>query len=97
MSDLKLMCTKLKPYKCQKCGHEMLFFYTSNGVLIDYKQLFEKDRMTVQQLIDYLQYKKVMYFKCITCNKLYIIDWTKHFPVPLLDISCLKDFGIHTE
>lgn len=94
MDELKLMCTKITPYRCEKCGQEMLFFYTNNGLLIDYKQLFEKERMTAQQIIEYLQYRKVQYIKCITCNKLYIIDWRRHFPTPLLDTECLKDFGI---
>ena len=90
----EIVCKKIKPYKCERCGQEMLFFYTNNGVLIDYKQLFENDRMTAQQIIDYLQYKKVMYFKCITCNKLYIIDWRDGYPKPLYDTGCLTDFGV---
>ena len=35
------ICKKIIPYKCEKCGEEMLFFYTDNGMLIDYKTLFE--------------------------------------------------------
>ena len=39
---MEIICKRLKPYICQKCGQEMLFFYTKNGTLIDYKTLFVK-------------------------------------------------------
>ena len=38
------VCKKIIPYKCAKCGQEMLFFYTDNGLLIDYRVLFEKEK-----------------------------------------------------
>ena len=37
------VCKKIIPYKCAKCGQEMLFFYTDNGLLINYKVIFEKE------------------------------------------------------
>ena len=37
----EIVCKKIIPYRCEKCGQEMLFFYTDNGMLIDYKTLFE--------------------------------------------------------
>ena len=87
------ICKKIIPYKCEKCGEEMLFFYTDNGMLIDYKTLFESG-YSLYDIKKYLQYKNVKYFKCITCNKLYIIDWRDGYPKPLYDTKCLSDFGV---
>lgn len=90
---MEIICKRLKPYVCQKCGQEMLFFYTKNGTLIDYKTLFVKG-YNLFDIRKYLEHKGVKYIKCITCNKLYIIDWSTGYPVPLLDNECLKNFGI---
>lgn len=88
------VCKKIIPYKCAKCGQEMLFFYTDNGLLIDYKVLFEKEKYNLFDIKKYIQYKRIKYLKCITCNQLYIIDWTGGYPKPLYDTKCLSDFGI---
>ena len=87
------VCKKIIPYKCDKCGQEMLFFYTDNGMLIDYKTLFDNGD-NLYDIKKYIQYKNVKYLKCITCNKLYIIDWRDGYPKPLYDTKCLSDFGI---
>ena len=87
------VCRKIIPYKCDKCGQEMLFFYSDNGMLIDYKALFKK-WYNLYDINKYLQYKNIKYFKCITCNKLYIIDWRDGYPKPLYDTECLTDFGV---
>ena len=87
------VCKKIIPYKCDKCGQEMLFFYSDNGMLIDYKTLFD-NRYNLYDIKKYIQYKNGKYLKCITCNKLYIIDWRDGYPKPLYDTKCLSDFGI---
>ena len=90
---MKEMCTVLTPYKCEKCRQEMIFFTTNGNILIDYKKLFEK-QMTKDQIREFLAKKGVKYIKCIGCNSLYIIDWTKGFPYQLMDKSLLDKFGV---
>ena len=60
---------------------------------IDYKTLFDNG-YNLYDIKKYIQYKNVKYLKCITCNKLYIIDWRDGYPKPLYDTKCLSDFGI---
>ena len=90
---MELVCKKIEPYRCEACGQEMLFFYTDNGMLIDYKALFDKGD-NLYDIRNYLQYKNVKYLKCVTCGKLYIIDWRESYPKPLYDTKCLSDFGV---
>ena len=90
---MELVCKKIELYRCEACGQEMLFFYTDNGMLIDYKALLDKG-YNLYDIRNYLQYKNVKYLKCVTCGKLYIIDWRDGYPKPLYDTKCLSDFGV---
>ena len=90
---MKRLCKKINPYRCKVCNQDMLFFVTSRNTLIDYKALIEHSD-DVLMLKKYLMLKDVQYIKCITCNKSYIIDWSKHIPVPLTDKTHLSKFGV---
>ena len=90
---MKEMCTIVPHFRCAKCGQDMLFFSTRSGMLIDYKKLISNGRV-LSDIKDYLENRNVRYFKCIACNKLYIIDWSNGYPVPLLDKECLAKFGM---
>lgn len=89
----EVMCELINPYKCPKCNQDVLFFVTSSNTLIDYMQLFKKG-MSKDQIREYLAEKRVRYIKCIKCNTVHIIDWSKGYPVPLLKRSDLKKFGV---
>lgn len=80
-------------FKCKLCGQEMLFFVTENGSMIDYKDFISK-MYSLNTMINMLAYRKVRFLKCLCCNKLFIIDWSKGWPEQLLDIKKLQDFGI---
>ena len=87
------ICRKINPYRCKVCNQDMLFFMTKHNTLIDYKALIERSE-DASTLKKYLILKDVQYIKCITCNKIYLIDWSNHIPVPLTDKSHLTKFGV---
>lgn len=87
------MCDIITPYKCSKCGQEMLFFITNSGLLLDYKKLFYSG-LSAQEIKNFVANNKVKYIKCIGCNNTFIIDWRKKYPMQLLDKNLLKEFGI---
>lgn len=90
--ELKEMCRILHPYTCPACGNNMLFFTRArNNNVIDYKNLMETKNQT--EMMEYLGEKDVEYLKCVICNKMYIIDWTKEFARPLLFKNTLIRFG----
>lgn len=91
---MKEMCSIITPYRCSKCGQDMLFFTTNGNILVDYKKLFVNNMMTMSEIKEYLAKKKVKYMKCIGCNTTYIIDWTNGYPYPLLDANVLNKFGV---
>lgn len=88
------MVELLKPYKCKKCGQEMLFFLTKNNTLIDYKALMVDYSYTLMDIKKYLEDKNICFIKCLSCNKTYIIDWTDGYPVPLIDETILNKFRV---
>jgi hypothetical protein len=89
--EYKEMCRYITPYVCPVCGNELLFFTTSNNKLIDYKGLMS-DHCNLSQLKSRLYYKNIRHIKCITCNKVYVIDWSNGYPTPLYDKSILNNF-----
>ena len=91
---MEIVCKRIKPYICKCCNQEMLFFCTKNNMMLDYKMLLDKG-YTIYELKKILQEKDVRCFKCITCNKTYIIDWSNGYPVPLLDHNKLESFALH--
>lgn len=90
---MKEMYHIIKPYRCQVCNQDMLFFLTANNVLIDYKGLFGRTK-NLYKIRQYLEQRRIKYIKCLSCNKIYIIDWTQRYPTQLLDKSCLEKFGV---
>ena len=80
-------------FRCKRCGQEMLFFTTSSGNMIDYKE-FINHMSSLQHLINALTWRKVRFLKCLCCNQSYIIDWSKGWPEQLTDITKLQKFGI---
>jgi predicted RNA-binding Zn-ribbon protein involved in translation (DUF1610 family) len=89
----KEMCSYITPYRCSKCGEDVLFFVTSNNHLIDYKAMID-NRKSIYQLKEYLAEKRVKFVKCLACGQTYIIDWSNGYPVQLLDKNILKQFGV---
>ena len=88
------MCRIVPHYRCPKCGQDMLFFVTKRQTLIDYKGLIPQNTRMLPDVKNYLEDKNVRCFKCLSCNHLYIIDWSDHFPKPLTDKSQLAKFGV---
>lgn len=87
------MCDIITPYRCKKCGQDMLFFVTSNNLLIDYKKLFN-DLVSLQNIVHNLESRNIKYLKCLVCNKTFIIDWTNRFPCQLTDKECIEKFRV---
>lgn len=88
------MCVKIDPYKCPICNQDMLFFTTSNNVLIDYKGLMDRSVNGIYSIRSYLGERHIKFIKCLVCNKTSIIDWSDTYPVPLADKEELKKFGV---
>lgn len=89
----KEMCKIINPYRCPNCGNDVLFFTKNHsGTVIDYKFLIDSG-YGLNDLINYLGDKNIRYIKCLACQKMYIIDWSNGYPVPLLDRNALKQFG----
>lgn len=74
------ICKKINPYTCKYCGQEMLFIKTRRGKLIDYKNLYNFFTDSFE-LKEYLYNKEITHFKCIVCNREFMIDWTNGYPV----------------
>lgn len=87
------MCKMITPYRCSVCGQDTMFFVTGRHTIIDYRMLFYKG-ITSYELKNYLRSRDVKYIKCISCNKIYVIDWTKGFPIALTNKEELKTFGV---
>lgn len=90
---LKEMCSYVTPYRCSKCGEDVLFFVTSDNHLIDYKVMLDRG-YSIYQLKEYLAERRVKFIKCLSCGQSFIIDWSNGFPVQLLDKNILKEFGV---
>lgn len=88
----KIMCKMREPYRCARCGNEMLFFVTRWGSLIDYKRFYLKHNKTCYTFRNALARYDPQYFKCICCNKLYLIDWTTGFPVQVTKKEAVDKF-----
>ena len=88
------MCVKIDPYKCPICNQDMLFFITSNNVLIDYKGLMDRSVNGIYSIRKYLGERHTKFIKCLACNKTSIIDWSDTYPVPLTNKEELKKFGV---
>lgn len=88
----KEMCRMREPYRCAKCGNEMLFFVTSYNRLIDYKKFYQKHNQSCYRFRDAIMHYDPKYLKCMCCNKLYLIDWTTGFPVQVTDKSIVSKF-----
>ena len=83
----------ITPYRCPKCGQDMLFFTTKDGRIIDYKKFLDSAK-SLDELKDYLERRNIKFIKCLGCDKSYITDWTNGWPEPLTDIIKLKRFGV---
>ena len=93
MDSMKEMCILRKPYCCKKCGQDTLYFITSNRMLISYSDLMKNASM-LSDVKKRLYYRQVKYLKCLNCNKEFIIDWRRGYPIQLLDREALKEFGV---
>ena len=71
----------------------MLFFTTSNGSVIDYKEFLNRSN-TLPEVKRYLEKRNIKYIKCIYCDRLFIIDWSHGWPEQVTDINVLRDFGV---
>lgn len=90
--EMKNMCNRITPYRCPKCGNDLLFFETKFNKIIDYKGLMDKS-FILPEIKEYLGTKGVKYIRCISCKESFIIDWSNGYPVPLIDKNKLKSFG----
>lgn len=79
---MKEMCSIRAPYRCPKCGQDMLFFVTDRNTLVDYKELMA-NAATSFDVKSNLYKRNIKYIKCICCNEYHIIDWTHGLPEPL--------------
>lgn len=91
--DNKLMYKLISPYRCKQCGQDMLFFTSSNGTVIDYKEFLNRG-IPLSEMKRYLEKRNIKFIKCICCDKLYIIDWSHGWPEQVTDINILRSFGI---
>lgn len=90
---MRLLYELLRPYKCQVCGKELLMFQTDNNRLMDYK-IFIDQAYSVNDLRKTLRNHHVKYLKCISCDRSYLIDWSKGWPTQMLDKTPLMEFGV---
>lgn len=90
---MKEMCKIITPYKCVKCNKDSLFFTTKNNILIEYKSLIDNG-YNANNIIKYLETKDIKYLKCLSCGKIFIIDWTLKYPKQVIDKNILKEFGV---
>lgn len=91
---MREMCRIITPYRCKECGQDMVFFLTTNNILLDYKAMIIDKRKSLYELNEYLESQSIRFMKCLSCNKTYIIDWTKGYPEQLVDKSVLNKFGV---
>lgn len=91
---MREMCRIITPYRCKECGQDMVFFLTTNNILLDYKAMIIDKRKSLYELNNYLESQSIRFMKCLSCNKTYIIDWTKGYPEQLVDKSVLNKFGV---
>ena len=89
----ELLYKRITPYKCKVCGQDMLFFTHNKGTVIDYKEFLNRG-ITLAEMKQYLEKRNIKYIKCICCDKLFIIDWSKGWPEQITDINILKQFGV---
>ncbi len=89
----KLLYRLITPYKCKICGQDMLFFTNNRGTVIDYKEFLNRGN-TLAEMKQYLEKRNIKYIKCICCDKLFIIDWSKGWPEQVTDINILRQFGV---
>lgn len=94
MVEMREMCRIITPYRCKECGQDMVFFLTTNNILLDYKAMIIDKRKSLYELNEYLESQSIRFMKCLSCNKTYIIDWTKGYPEQLVDKSVLNKFGV---
>ena len=88
---MKDLCKTIKPYICPKCGNDSLFFITYKGNLLSYKNMMinGSDIYDIKALISI---NRVSYIKCLSCNKVFLMDWTKGFPIGWFDKDALSRF-----
>lgn len=91
---MREMCRVITPYRCKECGQDMVFFLTTNNILLDYKAMIIDKRKSLYELNNHLESQSIRFMKCLSCNKTYIIDWTKGYPEQLVDKSVLNKFGV---
>ena len=61
---------------------------------MDYKKFFMSG-ISSEELMIKIASEGVRFIKCLCCDKLYVMDWTKKWPLQLLDISILGRFGVN--
>lgn len=86
------LCERIAPYKCPSCNGDMTFFTTKRGIMIDYKKLI-MDGYNKETLRKFLERQGIKYFKCMECNRTFVIDWRDSYPTGLTDKSKLEMFG----
>ena len=89
----KILYHLIHPYRCPICNEDLLFFTTKTNKIIDYKHILSNAN-TLSDTITFLGSRNIKHFKCIKCNKEFIIDWSKGWPEPLTDREALKKFGV---
>lgn len=90
---MRLMYHKIAPYKCQVCGQEMIYFQNKKGMVLDYRGILNQGK-TLSETKEMLENHDIKFFKCIYCNRRFIIDWTEGWPKPLYDREKLRNFGV---
>ena len=93
MENKKMLYKLITPYRCKVCGQDMFFFTTPTNNVIDYKEFLSRAN-SLSETKRYLEKRNIRYLKCICCNRLFIIDWSKGWPEQVTDINILRDFGV---
>lgn len=94
MMNKKLLYHIIEPYKCPICKEDLLFFTTKfNDKIIDYKRLLDNGN-TLDETKHYLEKRNIRHFRCIHCDREFIIDWTEGWPIPITNKDKLKIFGV---
>lgn len=83
----------IEPYICPVCKHGELQFITDKFALIPYRRFIENG-FSVKDTKEILSIRHIKFLKCAACKKLFVIDWTHGWPVPVIDSKILRDFGV---
>lgn len=73
--ELISVVRRIYPSECPNCGKNTINIYDKFGRMINYSLLAKYN--TVDQIYDKIIKSDLKYMKCSSCNKDFILDWTR--------------------